>query len=101
MMKSLKEKAREYRLPEITTPEKLEINWSKILNFGDKVLLAGYFYGGKGNPSYFGAVYRFTKNDYKGKAMPTFHCEDEIKLVAVSELEFMDDGHAIAWAMAQ
>ena len=52
---TINEAMRTYRLPNPTTPEDLECRWSKILNFGDKVLLAGYYWGGKGKPSYFGA----------------------------------------------
>ena len=49
---------RTYRLPNPTTPEDLECRWSKVLNFGDKVLLAGYYYNGQNKPCYFGAVRR-------------------------------------------
>lgn len=79
------------RLPNPTTPESLECRWSKILNFGDKVLLAGYYYNGMNKPSYFGAVYDFLGDDHS--------CEGTIGLAAVSDIEFEDDGHAIAWAM--
>ena len=79
------------RLPNPTTPEDLECRWSKILNFGDKVLLAGYYYNGMNKPSYFGAVYEFLDDDH--------YCEGTIGLAAVSDIEFEDDGHAIAWAM--
>ena len=98
-MKNLEQKAREYRLPTKTTAESLEEHWSTVINFGNKVLLAGYLYQGKNQPSYFAAVYTATKDAYKGKAMPTFHCDDEIKLTAVSDEFFADNGHAIAWAM--
>lgn len=81
-----------FRLPNPTTPEDLECRWSKILNFGDKVLLAGYYYNGMNKPSYFGAVYEFLSEDHT--------CEGAIGLSAVSDIEFEDDGHAIAWAMA-
>lgn len=81
-----------YRLPNHTTAEDLECNWSTVLNFGDKVLLAGYFYNGKGKPSYFGAVYEHLDDDLT--------CEGAIGLAAASEVEFTDNGHAIAWAMA-
>ena len=80
---------RTYRLPNPTTPEDLECRWSKVLNFGDKILLAGFYYNGK--PSYFGATYEFLTNDHT--------CEGTIGLREVSEVEFEDDGHAIAWAM--
>ena len=82
---------RTYRLPNPTTPEDLECRWSKVLNFGDKILLAGFYYNGKGKPSYFGANYEFLTNDHT--------CEGTIGLREVSEVEFEDDGHAIAWAM--
>ena len=84
---------RTYRLPNPTTPEDLGCRWSKILNFGDKVILAGYYYNGKSKPCYFGATYEFLTDDTT--------CEGEIGLRAASEVEFEDDGHAIAWAMAQ
>ena len=84
-------KAKTYRLPETTTPEMLECDWSCTLNFGNKVLLAGYYYSGLNADSWFGAVYTFTTDDHT--------CEGEIKLAAVSDGMFADNGHAIAWAM--
>ena len=84
---------RAYRLPNPSTPEDLKFRWSKVLNFGDKVILAGYYYNGKGKPSYFGAAYEFLSDDHT--------CEGAIGLAAASEVEFEDDGHAIAWAMQQ
>ena len=91
-MSKMTERARTYRLPNPTTPEDLECRWSKTLNFGDKVLLAGYYYNGMNKPSYFAATYEFLTDDHT--------CEGTIGLRAVSEVEFEDDGHAIAWAMA-
>ena len=88
---TINEAMRTYRLPNPTTPEDLECRWSKVLNFGDKILLAGFYYNGKGKPSYFGATYEFLTNDHT--------CEGTIGLREVSEVEFEDDGHAIAWAM--
>ena len=79
---------------EPTTPEDLECRWSKVLNFGDKVLLAGYYYNGQNKPSYFGAVYEYLEDG-------RHDCESAIGLYAASEVEFEDDGHAIAWAMQQ
>ena len=87
------EAMKKYRLPNPTTPEDLECRWSKVLNFGDKVLLAGYYYNGRNKSCYFGAVYEFLTDDHS--------CEGTIGLCAVSEVEFEDDGHAIAWAMSQ
>ena len=73
-----------YRLPNPTTPEDLECRWSKLLTFGDRVVIAGYFFNGPNKPCYFGAAY-----------------EGAIGLRAASGAEFEDDGHAIAWAMQQ
>ena len=53
--------------------------------------MAGYFWNGPKNPCYYGAVYTFTASDHS--------CEGEIRLTAVSEVAFEDNGHAIAWAM--
>ena len=90
---TINEGTRNYRLPNPPTPEDLECRWSKLLNFGDKVIIAGYYYNGKGQPSYFGATYEFLTDDTT--------CEGTIGLRAVSEVEFEDDGHAMAWAMQQ
>ena len=84
---------RTYRLPNPTTPEDLECRWSKVLTFGDRILLAGCFYNGKGEPCYFGAVYEHLDDDIS--------CEGTIGLRDVSEVDFYDDGHAIAWAMTR
>ena len=88
----MKNTAKIFRLPETTTPETLGCTWSTTLNFGDKILLAGYYYNGRGQNSFFGAVYTFTTADHS--------CEGEIRLTAVSDEFFADNGHAIAWAMA-
>lgn len=85
-MDSLKQMARKYRLPNPTTPEDLECRWSKTLIFGDKVILAGYYY-----PGYFGATYEFLSDNHT--------CEGEIGLRSVSDIAFLDDGHAILWAI--
>ena len=90
---TIKEAMNTYRLPEATTSEDLECRWSKILTFGDKVILAGCFFSGRNKPCYFGATYEFTTDDHT--------CEGTIGLKAASEVEFADDGHAIAWAMQQ
>ena len=88
----ISEGMQKYRLPNPTTPEDLEMRWSKILTYGDRVILAGYFYQSN-KPCYFGATYEFLTDDQT--------CEGAIGLRAVSEVEFEDDGHAIAWAMMQ
>lgn len=93
----INEGMKKYRLPNPTTSEDLEMRFSgmdgKILNFGDRVLMAGYYYNGAGKPSYFAAIYEHLDDDLS--------CEGTIGLRAVSEVEFTDDGHAIAWALAQ
>ena len=55
-------------------------------------LAAGYFYDPNGR-SYYGAIYQFTTGDHT--------CEGDIKLVSISDETFIDNGHAIAWAMSQ
>ncbi len=91
----MKTKAKTYRIPATTTPEDLEMERAldngTILTFGDRILVAGYFYNPNGR-SYYGAIYRFTTDDHT--------CEGQIELVSISEDTFEDNGHAIAWAMA-
>lgn len=89
-MTNLEKNARTYRLPETTTSENLECSWSTVIDFGNRVLLAGYYYMPKGN-SYFAAIYEHTTADKT--------CEGEIRLIAISEELFEDAGHAIQWAI--
>ena len=84
---------RKYRLPNPTTQEDLESRWTKVLNFGDKVLMTGYYYNGVDKPCYFGATYEYLSDDRT--------CEGILGLAEVSEVEFEDDGHAIAWAISK
>ena len=91
-MTNLEKAARTYRLPETTTPEKLACGWSCTVNFGTRVLVAGYAYSHNA-PCYYGAVYEHTDSNLS--------CEGEIRLIAVSEERFEDNGHALAWAMQQ
>ena len=95
-MTSLEMKARSHRLPMTTTPENLESAFftdsAVFLTFGEKTLMAGYSYQGRGCRSYFGAVYEFTTEDHT--------CEGEIKLTEVSPYYFADNGSAIQWALA-
>ena len=90
---TINEAMRTYRLPSPTTSEDLETTWSKVLNFGDRVLLAGYYYGGRNKPCWFGAIYEHLDDNLS--------CEGEIGLREVSNLSFEDEGHAIAWAISQ
>ena len=94
---TINEGMKKYRLPNPSTSEDLEMRFSgmdgKVLNFGDLVLVAGYYYNGKGKPSFYGAVYEHLDDDLS--------CEGTVGLREVSEVEHTDDGHAIAWALAQ
>lgn len=90
---TISEAIKTYRLPNPTTPEDLETRWSKVLTFGDRVLLAGHYFTGRNKPCWYGAVYEHLDEDLS--------CEGTIGLRAVSEVEFQDEGHAIAWAMKQ
>ena len=83
--------ARAYRIPTTTTTEDLEELGLTTLTFGERILVAGHAYLGRGNEGYFGATYRFATDDRT--------CEGEVRLEAVSEGLFEDDGHAIAWAI--
>ena len=90
-MTNLEKAARTYRLPETTTPENLACRWTCNVNFGKRFLVAGYYYTYK-EPCYYGAVYTFTTDDHT--------CESKVKLMTTSEATFEDNGHAIAWCMA-
>ena len=67
------------------------MSFSTVLNFGNSILVAGYYYQPHGG-CYYGAVYTFTTADHT--------CEGKVKLVTTSEECFEDNGHAIAWCMA-
>ena len=92
-MSEMTKRAEKYRLPNPTTSENLECIWRKVLNFGDKVIMAGHFFNGMNKPCYFAAVYEHLDDDLS--------CEGTIGLAAVSAVEFWDDGHAIEWAMKE
>ena len=91
MKKTTTNAATARRLPLTSTPENLEEHFSTTLTFGNKTLVAGYYYDPNGK-SWYGAVYTFTTADRT--------CEGEVKLTATSEEQFEDNGHAIAWCMA-
>ena len=48
---TINEATKKYRLPNPTTPEDLECRWSKVLTFGDKIVMAGHYYNGQNRPS--------------------------------------------------
>lgn len=91
---TINEGMKRFRLPNPSTPEDLEMRFSKVLNFGDRVLLAGYYYNGMNEPSWFAATYEYLEDG-------DHDCESTIGIRAVSGVEFEDDGHAIAWAMGK
>lgn len=91
-MTDLEKKAREYRLPMTGTPENIACRWTCNVNFGARFLVAGYYYAYK-EPCYYGAAYEYTTEDHT--------CEGEVRLAVVSDERFEDNGHALAWAMAQ
>ena len=73
-------------------PEDLECRWSKVLTFGDKIVMVGHFYNGMNKPA--------TSARHTGSLPMTTPAKDD-RLRAASGVEFEDDGHAIAWAMQQ
>ena len=94
---TINEGMKKYRLPNPTTSEDLERRFSgmdgKVLNYGDRVLVAGYYYNGQGQPNYYAAVYEHLDDDLS--------CEGTLGLREVSEVYFEDEGHAIAWALGR
>lgn len=96
MTKKIAARAEAYRLQETTTPENLELRVMRhggvCVTYGDRTLVAGYYYNPNGR-CYYGAIYRFTTADHT--------CEGEVKLVNISDDTFIDNGHALAWAMNQ
>ena len=66
---TINEAMKKYRLPNPTTPEDLECRWSKVLTFGDKIVMAGHFYNGQNRPCYFGAAYEFLTDDHTCEGM--------------------------------
>ena len=81
-----------YNLPGTSTPEKLEGGWRCTVDYGKRFLVAGYCYVPH-NGCYFGAVYEHVDNDLT--------CNGNVKLIAVSDKLFDDNGHALEWAMRQ
>ena len=87
-------KADAYRLQRVTTPENLEMkmmhNGGVVITFGERILIAGYYYQPSGD-CYYAAIYRFTTADHT--------CEGEIRLEAISTEMYPDNGSAIAWCI--
>lgn len=84
--------AREYHLPLKSTQEDLECDWETVLRYGNRILMAGHWYNPDGK-SWIAAVYEFLDDNETS-------CEDFIGIREVSAERFEDNGHAIAWAIA-
>lgn len=90
-MSKMIELAKEYRLPLKSTPEDLEVDWDTVLQYGDRILLAGHWYNPDGK-SWIAAVYEFLDDN-------ATDCDDFIEIREVAAERFTDNGHAIAWAI--
>ena len=95
MTEYTRKKARELRIPETSTPERLECDrfsfGSKVVKFGNFTIAASYIHRGSGLDGYFWAAYLYTNRNRTT-------CEDEVRLQAVSSDFYGDDGHALAAA---
>lgn len=47
---TINEGMRKYRLPNPTIPEDLECRRSKLLTYGDRIIIAGHYWNGYGTP---------------------------------------------------
>lgn len=88
MTKYTAKKANELRIPVTSTPENLEGWYGKTITFGSYTIIAGYYFNGIGQNSFYWAAF---KN--KGGI------EDEANLKAVGKDFYEDDGHALAGAL--
>ena len=89
---TINEGTKKFRLPNHTTEEDLEMGWRHVLRFGAAVLVAGYYCKPEGRCC-FGAVYEHIDDDMS--------CEGTISIKAISDVEFEDAGHAMAWALKE
>ena len=83
--------AREYMLPLKTTPEDMKCDWETVLEYGNRILLAGHWYNPDGK-CWVAAIYEYLDDNQTT-------CEDFIGLREVAKERFEDNGHAIAWAI--
>lgn len=90
-MANMIELAKKYRFPIKSTEEDLDGSWSTVLRYGNRILVAGYYYSPDGK-SWTAAVYEFLDDNETS-------CEDSIGLREVAGERFEDNGHAIAWAI--
>ena len=95
-MTALSEKRKELRLDWRETPESLGRkvlgDGGMITTYDDKILMAGWYYNGPGEPSWYGAVYEQLDD---GPLDP----ETDLGLAEISPGFFRDEGHAIEWAL--
>lgn len=93
----INEGIKKFNLSNPNTYEDLEERYSandgKVLLYGDKVLVAGYYFNGMKRECYYAAVYEFLEDGHD--------CDDFVGLREVSDVEFEDEGHAIAWALKE
>ena len=61
-MMTITEAIRKFRLPNPSTPEDLEMGYRKVLEYGDKVLVAGHYHQ-HGKPCWHAAVYEHLDDD--------------------------------------
>lgn len=87
MTKNMKEAAKTYKLDEISTPEKLELQGFKTIAYGTETICIGYFYSPDGK-CYYTATYEFINKKHTT-------CEDECRLKWVATERYADEGHAL------
>ena len=88
---SFSENVSKFRLPLQSTEEKLSDNWNHVIRFGNNVIVAGYYFNGRGAPSYFACFYVCSEKE--------FSCEALLECVWCSDVKYEDAGHAILGAM--
>ena len=90
---NMEELKRKYWLVNPDTPEDLETRrpFAKVLKYGDKIMMTDSFFNGFNNPSYFVVIYDFLTEDHS--------CEGLMEISMINEELFIDEGHAIAWAI--
>lgn len=97
-MTALTQRRQELRLEWRETPERLEkkiarVGAGTILAYGDKILMAGWYYNGPEEPRWYAAIY-----ETLGDAEPD-DPEADLGLLTISPGFFQDEGHAIEWAI--
>ncbi len=86
MTEKMRKAAADYRLSEVSTPERLEMQGLKTISYKNQIICIGYYYTYRGN-DYYAAIYEFTGEDKT--------CEGECRLVWISPERYEDEGHAL------